>query len=190
MIFSRHSGSAGPKPPAFSSGGRLGSWQLTEDTIRCHGTGGVPDSLCIPYPAPQRKPTLLQVPRSRKPQKRSPESPPKHTGALALRAQPKPSSSPLSGSLFMHWLLLGSSAACLAPHPPVGSNKPSVVTLFNCTSSITQTFCLLKLPFAQFFMHDPGSATPKQFSSNFLYFSDHFIFQSSLNIMLLHITLK
>ena len=27
MIFSRHQSSAGLKPPAFSSGGRLGSWQ-------------------------------------------------------------------------------------------------------------------------------------------------------------------
>lgn len=142
-----------------------------------------------PIPAPQRNTTLLQVPRSRKPQKRSSQSLPKHTGALALRAQPKPSSSPLSGSLFIHWLLLGSSAACLAPHPPIGSNKPSVMTLFNCTSLISQTFCPLKLPFAVF-MHDPGSASPKQFSSNFSYSSDYFIFQSSLNIMLLHIIPK
>lgn len=63
------------------------------------------------------------------------------------------------------------------------------MTLFNCTSLISQTFCPLKLPFAVF-MHDPGSAPPKQFSSNFSYFSDYFIFQSSLNIMLLHIIPK
>ena len=33
------------------------AWLLavTKDTIRCHGTSGVPDSLCIPYPCPTEK---------------------------------------------------------------------------------------------------------------------------------------
>lgn len=104
----------GPKLSCLFLRGGL-ALQLTEDTIRCHGTGGVPDSLCIPLSCPTEKAYASPSPKV-------PETPKEvswiasqtHTGALALRAQPKPSSSP-PPEAFMHWLLLGSSCGFVLP---------------------------------------------------------------------------